>query len=120
MRAVRAYRLSIGLLLIVCLVGCATFQRASTPKQRYFTALKQFNDTVEDYMIYYKAADVDVQEDWRRTIHPAIRQVSAVLDAWGVLVDEGQPSAQKEQQFIKMRRQLFNLLVERGILEVEK
>jgi len=79
-------RLLICVLTILLFSSCAFFQATTgdkeSMKEKYYAALRFFNDTVEDYIVYYNRADEETKAKWDREITPAVKKASVALDIW--------------------------------------
>ena len=110
-------------LLIVFLVSCAFMHVITEPvsqESRYFSALHQFNDLLDDYLLQYSLASPATQQKWKESLTPAFLGAGSALDIWGVaLRAQTGSSHEQEKVFIDARKQIITLLLEYGILEVE-
>lgn len=118
----RSYRklLVVGIMfgMVAILLSCATVPK--TPEGHYYAVLKQFDGVLLDYVTHYEQAPTATQEKWKREITPVFRAASKALDAWHVALTIGSDPIEQELMFINLRKQLFVLMLEHGILEVGK
>jgi hypothetical protein len=106
------------IVLAAIIASCTSLPR--TPESRYYAALSQFNDILEDYITYYQAAPPATQQKWKKEITPIFRHASKALDAWNLaLTVTGLSSLEKERLFTKLRGRILTLMLEHGILEVK-
>ena len=102
-------------LAVVFLCSCAT---PRTPLGQYSAALEVFDDAVEGYVVYYNLADPETQANWKQDIDPKILTAGKALETWGLAVKQHEPAADKYEQYIALKRNLFALMFTLGILEV--
>jgi hypothetical protein len=110
---------------VICLiafmvVGCATLlgPRFETAQGKYLGALRFFDDTVESYLVYFRQATPEVQEQWRKEIDPYMTQASDALDLWGLALAAGESTVEKQKAYLKIKDTFLALLLQYEIIKV--
>lgn len=116
----------IKIISLICLIvfmtmGCTMLQRFQAPQSaqgKYLTSLRFFNDTVDRYVVYYRQAKPEVQEQWKQEISPLFIEANAALDLWGLAVAAGGVTAEKERLYFQVRDSILALLLRYEIIKV--
>jgi hypothetical protein len=87
--------------------GCATPPGIS----HYDQTLAKWNDAMDSYRYQFERQTPEVQAKWTEEINPILLQASTALNTWG----EAQNDYGKEQAFITLQRQAFDLLAKYAI-----
>ena len=108
-------KLSLLAIVLVLFTGCALFQTQNTQQEKYLQSLTFFNDTLEQYLTLFSAADMATQSEWVKTYHPMFKTAGAALDAWGLSLND----YSKETAWNDAKVKLLTILVNLGLLELE-
>lgn len=87
--------------------GCATPPGVT----KYDQALVKWNDAMDAYRYQFEKQSPEVQAKWTEEINPILLQASVALNTWG----EAQNDYGKEQAFVTLQRQAFDLLAKYAI-----
>ena len=101
---------------IVFLFGACSQLVNLTPEGRYYTALKWYNDNLEEYLAHYNALSETEQAKWRENYHPIFMAGDKALNAWKSALG----SAEAEQGWKDAKKQILGLLISLGIVEIEE
>ena len=101
--------------LMLLLVSC-TLTANLTPDQRYYSAIRIYNDNVEEYLAAYDVASLTTQTRWKAEIDPIIRFANQALTTWGDNL-YGLSADSKEQAWLIAKRELITALVLYGVIE---
>ena len=82
--------------------GCATPPGIS----KYDQALVKWNDAMDAYRYQFDRQTPEVQAKWTEEINPVLLEASNALNLWGA----AQNDYAKEQSFVALERQAFELL----------
>jgi hypothetical protein len=109
----KTHNLSLLLVLFVGLLvlGCATSQ---TGWKAYNLSQEGLNTIQNQYIAAFKSADVETQNKWREKYTPMFREANEVLDDWEFALLVGDPTAEIELNYTRVKRRLLD-----AILEVE-
>ncbi|MHC4310863.1 MAG: hypothetical protein ACYSW3_00145 [Planctomycetota bacterium] len=88
--------------------GCAHLK---TAEGRYADGLSTFNDYMDTYRYHYAMQTPEVQAEWDREITPIADKASKALGLWKGTLDD----ATKEDAYIALERQFWNLLIQYGM-----
>jgi hypothetical protein len=77
----------------------------------YDQTLVKWNDAMDSYRYQFERQTPEVQAKWTEEINPILLQASTALNTWG----EAQNDYGKEQAFIALERQAFDLLAKYAI-----
>ena len=93
-----------------------------TPEQRYIEARVLFNSVYKTYLDTYDTMPGTVQAKWKERIDPRMKDASAALGAWKVVLageEIGDP-ATKEAAYRFLKNKALALLFEYEILKIEE
>lgn len=105
-------------MMILSISSCSILQSNLTPNQRYYAALKAFDDNVEDYLAMYKVAPAETQAKWKKNIDPVIKQANTALKAWKQALGTSEEASQ-EKVWMEVKDQLLAALFQYGIIQME-
>lgn len=106
--------LIILLLLALALASCAAFQRDLSPETRYLSALKWYNDNLEQYLDARDIADPETAEVWDARVKPLFVRGSRILGIWETALEDD-PAVQ-EQLWLALKKDLLDALLRLGIV----
>ena len=101
------------LLVLVMLFGCAMFEPDRTAPERYYAALKFYNDNLQDYLTAYDKAPPVTQAEWDAKIKPVLIEAGAALDLWRLYISDNG----KELFWNQMKQKLLITLIKYGVVE---
>ena len=107
-------KFSILAIVVLVFVGCAAIQ-TQTQQERYLQSLTFFNDTLEQYLTLFAAADLATQAEWEKTYHPIFKSAGSGLEAGGLSLND----YTKETAWNDAKVKLLTILVNLGLLELE-
>jgi len=99
-----------SLILLVFMVAFL-FSCSMGVKKSFLVTQKTFNDMVENYHIYYKAAPPDEQADLKKNVHPKIKEALNLLSGMNQAIRLGiDPSKIDQKKFRDLRYELYKKL----------
>ena len=100
------------------IAGCAAFKSGATNEERYYAALKWFNDNYEEYLDLYDTMPATVKADWKSSYHPIFDHGDLALKAWSAVL--GTETAEgKERVWLTFKKEIIKALFTLGIIEIE-
>jgi hypothetical protein len=109
----KASKIILALIICLALAACATFQDL-TPEGKYLSALKWYNDNLEEYLDAYDRASPATQEKWNQDIKPLFVQAGELLNLW-----EAGTAGITEGDWLKIRNQIIAALITHELIVVE-
>jgi len=100
--------------LVLYLAGCAQFQGnpiPETPKGKYVTARKFYNDQVEALTAYGPVLTAEQKTDLKKDLAPVMDSIETTLDGWRVaLMDPTKDPAGYNSAWMKLRGQMVGII----------
>jgi thiamine biosynthesis lipoprotein ApbE len=106
----------LAIMLALMFSGCAGTQFAKnpipeTPKGKYITARKFYNDQVEALTVYGTLLTAKDKAELKKTIDPVFDSIEATLDGWKIaLMDPAKDAAAYNSAWLKLRQKMVTTI----------
>lgn len=100
------------LVILALLAGCAGGQFQGnpipeTPKGKYVTARKFYNDQLESLTVYGQLLTAEERADMKKDLDPIFDSIETTLDGWKIaLMDPAKDPAAYNAAWLKLRQQM--------------
>ncbi len=114
------YILFLGM-MVLFLANCAPqlSQLPPSPEKTYAQSLTIYNNANEAYIVALMLQDPETKAQWKRDINPKLDAADVALNAWwNAIGTDRQEGAQFN--YLQLWHELFPVLFELGIIEVEE
>lgn len=111
---------SLGLIVCVfvalALAGCAAGQFAGnpipeTPKGKYITARKFYNDQLEALTVYGTVLTAEDKAGMKKNLDPVLDSIETLLDGWKIaLMDPAKDASTYNGAWIKLRTKMVGII----------
>lgn len=102
----------IAFAMALVMAGCAAGQFQGnpipeTPKGKYITARKFYNDQLESLTVYGQLLTAEEKADMKKELDPILDSIEATLDGWKIaLMDPAQDPAKYNQAWLTLRQKM--------------
>jgi hypothetical protein len=80
-------------------------------KKTYMVAQKEIAQALEKYNDYFAKADEATKAKWKEEVEPLFLEVHKALRLWKEMITSGEDPTTQEEQYLKAKSRLFNLLL---------
>lgn len=104
----------LALVIAFALIGCAGMQGnpiPETPKGKYITARKFYNDQLESLTVYGAVLTQEQKTDMKKDLDPVFDSIQTLLDGWKIaLMDPALDATAYNNAWFKLRQQMVVII----------
>ena len=107
--------IAFGILALLLAAGCiitrtVDWRKLDTPVKRYHFAQLSFEDMHRDYIAMFPGQPEETRTYLREKVAPVLHKAKLALDAWGLVVTQGDINTGQESRYTELFEDLALLL----------
>ena len=107
--------IALGILALLMAAGCSItrtvdWRKLDTPTKRYHFAQLSYEDMQKDYIAMFPRQPEETKTYLREKVAPVLHKAKLALDAWGLVVTQGDINTGQESRYTELFDELALLL----------